>query len=422
MYFKAKRKTSFKDYFFIASMHFKYLGSMENNRVQKRFRKPIRVLYVNHTAKLGGGELALSSMLRHLDASRVHAQVLLLEEGPLVKDIHPETQVHLLPLTSDVLETRKDSLGRVSRKQLQTLLALPGYVLAIRRVISRLDIDIVHTNSLKADILGGIAARMAGKRVLWHVRDRIASDYLPANVVRVFRRLARVIPNAVVANSHATMETLHLPRKASSRVVHDGFDFATLPAKALAPDGVVRVSLVGRISSWKGQEIFLRAIQQVHQDFPDVVFQIAGAPLFGEEKLEQELHALSRELGIADRVEFLGFVSQMRAYMAKLSVLVHASTLDEPFGQVVIEGMAAGVPVIATRGGGVSEIVEDGISGVLVPKREPTALAAAMRDLLTNPGRRQQLGGQGRARVQQHFRIESTAEKMMDVYESLVSS
>ncbi len=393
-------------------------------------KRPIRVLFVNHTAKLGGGELALRSMLRHLDPDRVAYEVLLLEDGPLAALLQPHSPVHLLPLAGAVREARKDTLGGLNLRQLRQVAGLVPYLWQLRSLIRSLGVDIVHTNSLKADILGGIAGLLAGKRVVWHVRDRIAADYLPRRVVQVFRRLVRIIPHAVITNSHATMESLLLPTRSSgvsrrkprlAEVVHDGLDLSLVPRPANESQDAPIVGLVGRISPWKGQDIFLRAIQRIHADFPAVRFQVIGSPLFGEEVYASELRALCTELGLDGCVEFCGFVHDIPERMTRLSVVVHASVIDEPFGQVVIEGMAAGKPVIATRGGGVSEIVEDGVSGMLVPKKDVTALAEAMHTLLSDPPLCERLGAGGRRRVQQRFRIEFTAAKATDLYQRLMA-
>ena len=389
----------------------------------------IRVLFLNHTAKLGGGELALRAMIRHLDPEQIQHKVLLFEEGPLAKLLAPDTEVHVLPLAETVLETRKDTLGTVGFSQLRKLGSLGPYVARLAAAIRRLNVDLVHTNSLKSDILGGLAARLAGIPVVWHIRDRIEDDYLPHKVVRVFRQLTRWLPQAVIANSQATMDSLHLslPRHEDSRprfaeVVHDGFDFGSQPPGEPRWSPTNLVGLVGRISPWKGQDVFLRAVHLLHDDFPKVRFQLIGSALFGEEAYEAELRALSKELGLQSCVEFCGFVHNVQERMAALSLVVHASTLSEPFGQVVIEGMAAGKPVIATRGGGVSEIVIDGLSGLLVPKRDPAALAAAMRTLLSDPARSAQLGAAGYRRVQESFRIEATAAKATNLYRRMVTS
>jgi glycosyltransferase involved in cell wall biosynthesis len=386
---------------------------------------PIRVLFVNHTAKSGGGELALRLLIRHLDKSSIEHRLVLFEDGPIAELLRQDTEVHILPLSEDIRDARKDALGSNGWSSLRKLQTLSTFIVQLSRMIGRLDVDVVHTNSLKADILGGIAGRLARKRVLWHLRDRIADDYLPSKTVRLFRRLARWIPHAIVANSTATLESLRLSNRDGKKfatVVHDGFDFGQLPATEVAPSGALVVGMVGRISPWKGQDVFLQAIHQIHKQFPEVRFQIIGSALFGEENYENKIRSLSSELGLAKCVEFCGFVRDVQRQIAKLDVLVHASTIPEPFGQVIIEGMAAGKPVIATSGGGAMEIVVDGVSGLLVPMNDSYALAAAIRDLLGDAALRSRLGAGGHQRVQDSFRIEETAAKMSQIYSDLCAN
>lgn len=387
---------------------------------------PTRVLFVNHTARSGGGELALRLLIRHLDKSLVSHQLLFFEDGPIAESLRPDTEVHIFPLSDNVLHARKDTMGAMGFGNLRRLFSLPFFIVRLSRMIASLDIDVVHTNSLKADILGGIAARLAGKRVVWHVRDRIAEDYLPSKTVQAFRRLARLIPHAIIANSRATLEALCLPhsnrRKAKhypATVVHDGFDFAELHEEQTVGGPELVVGLVGRIAPWKGQDIFLRAIHRIHDEFPGARFRIIGSPLFGEEAYEGQLHALCTEFGLTQCVEFCGFVRDVQRGIAELDIVVHASTIPEPFGQVIIEGMAAGKPVIASRGGGATEIVVDGVSGLLVPMSDPEALAEAMRSLFIDADLRARLGAAGRQRVQESFRIESTAAKISHIYSEL---
>ncbi len=145
------------------------------------------------------------------------------------------------------------------------------------------------------------------------------------------------------------------------------------------------IGLVGRISPWKGQHIFIRAAALVHQRFREARFFIIGAALFGEDQYEQEIRRLPGELGIEGIVEFSGFRSDVKQAIAELDLVVHASTQGEPFGQVIIEGMAAGKPVVATDGGGVPEIVEDGHTGILVPMGNVQAMADAICQILAHP-------------------------------------
>jgi glycosyltransferase involved in cell wall biosynthesis len=388
---------------------------------------PTRVLFVNHTAQSGGGELALRLLIRHLDKTLVEHQLLLFEDGPIAESLRADTSIHIFPLSDEIRNARKDTLGAIKLSTLRKFASLPLFVLRLSRMIRNLNVDVVHTNSLKADVLGGIAARLAGKRVVWHVRDRVAEDYLPSRTVHAFRRLARLIPHAIIANSHATLETLGLPEnehghranRCPATVVHDGFDFAELPEQENSPGAGPLVGFIGRISPWKGQDVFLRAIHLIHSEFPLAHFQIIGSALFGEEAYADHIRRLCTELGLDQRVEFCGFIRDVQRHIAKLDVVVHASTIPEPFGQVIIEGMAAGKPVIASRGGGATEIVVDGVSGLLVPMKDPGALAAAMRKLLRDADLRARLGAAGYARVHDAFNIEATAAKVSQVYSEL---
>lgn len=346
-------------------------------------------------------------------------------------------ETHVLPLAPDVVETRKDTLkGRGvfrPRTALRTLL----YVRRLVGFIRRHQIDIVHTNSLKADVIGGIAARLARVRLIWHVRDRIETDYLPAPAVRAFRGLCRYVPDYVIANSEATLRTLHLPKQTHSEaihnginlprhyginlprhdVVHDGIASPQEPPAVAAPSDVLQVGLVGRITPWKGQHIFVEAAARVAARFSKVRFLIVGKAMFGEEEYEAQVRARVTELGLDRCLEFTGHRSDISTVMRQLDVLVHASTTGEPFGQVVIEGMAASTPVVATRGGGIPEIVQDGVTGLLVPMGDAEAMATAILRLLTSPDQALALGAAGFHHVSKHFTLEATARRVERVYD-----
>jgi glycosyltransferase involved in cell wall biosynthesis len=387
-----------------------------------------RIVFLDHTAKLGGGEIALLNLVIRLDRSRYFPIIVLFSDGPLKdKLLEQGVEVHVLALSEQVLGARKDALGAGTLMKLKQVIGTLVYTWRLAGFIESLRPDLVHTNSLKSDVVGGIASRLARVPVVWHVRDRIDSDYLPPSVVRVFRRLCRVIPDRVIANSAATLRTLKMDDVTSpgepprAVVVHDGTQPPAQPANSRAPvsrDGPV--VLVGRISRWKGQDVFIRAAAQVRKKFPDARFQIVGSALFGEEAFEQEIRRLAQDLGLNSCVEFTGFRSDVEQVIAQSRFLVHASTMGEPFGQVIIEAMAAGKPVVATQGGGVPEIVIDGVTGLLVPMGNATCMADAMAKLLANPQGASEMGQAGRQQVLDHFTIEHTARKMERVFEEII--
>lgn len=408
-----------------------------------------RILYIDHTAKMSGGEIALLNMLGYLDRTRFDPVVVLISDGPLREKLEAvQIETYLLPISPRVLETRKDMLGPRTLLRLRDLLLSGIYVLTLSRFMREQNVDLVHTNSLKADILGGFAARLVGIPLLWHIRDRIDADYLPAPIAWLFRRLCHWVPDYVVANSQATLETLQIRKKYRSTAVYSGVEFSA--RLLVVHDGVPRppllqpiiysgpfaagldqthpqsqrplLGLVGRISSWKGQHIFLRAAALVKKRFPLVRIQIIGSAMFNEEAYEAEIRALTITLGLEKAVEFLGFRSDIPEIIEGLTVLVHASITAEPFGQVIVEGMIAGKPVVATDGGGAQEIVLSGETGLLVPMNNIKAMAEAILFLLDNPGIAQEMGRRGQQRAQDHFSIERTVRKIESVYDQILQT
>jgi glycosyltransferase involved in cell wall biosynthesis len=183
--------------------------------------------------------------------------------------------------------------------------------------------------------------------------------------------------------------------------------------------GVPVIGLVGRISPWKGQHIFLRAAAEVLKKYPGARFQIIGAPLFAEQDYDRHLRELAAELGIESSVEFTGFQSNVDQWISRLDLFVHASTTGEPFGQVVIEAMAHAKPVVATRGGGIPEIVQDGVTGLLVPMNDAPAMSLAIDRILADPVAAGAMGAAGRRRVEEHFTIRRTARRVQDIFDTI---
>src|SRR5215813_2552464 len=133
----------------------------------------VRVLFLDHTASMGGGEIALLNLVNHLDRGKISPIVVLGSDGPLVRRLQSQIETHVLALPIDVGGAKKESLGLATLFRIREVVAMLGYIWRLARFIRRHRIDLVHTNSLKADIIGGVAGRITGRPVVWHVRDRI---------------------------------------------------------------------------------------------------------------------------------------------------------------------------------------------------------------------------------------------------------
>jgi len=178
------------------------------------------------------------------------------------------------------------------------------------------------------------------------------------------------------------------------------------------PARVPLVGMVGRLVDWKGPDYFIEAAAIVAAGIPEARFMLVGDAIFGEKSYVEELKAMAVAHGLRERMIFTGFRDDVEDIIAAADVLVHASVLPEPFGLVLIEAMAQGLPVVATRGGGVGEIVEDGATGVLVPPRDAAAMADAISGLLREPARARAMGDAGRKVAIERFDLREKVREM----------
>ena len=398
------------------------LVAKRHGEVYARARRPaahrkLRVAYIDHCAKLSGGELALLRLLPALED--VDAHVILGEDGPLVSRLlRAGISVEVLAMP-EAARTLPRERARPGALPLMSVLGTARYTVRLARRLRQLQPDLVHTNSLKSALYGGLAARVAGIPAVWHVRDRIADDYLPPPAVRLVRAMARWLPGALIANSQATLATLGSLRPLgivvpSPVIVRDPL-WQTERAPFRDRDEL-RIGMVGRIAPWKGQHVFLEAFSRA---FPrgNARAVIVGAPLFGEgeEAYDRQLRELASELGLNGRVEFRGFRDDVETEFARLDVLVHASVIPEPFGQVVIEGMGFGLPVAAASAGGPAEVIQEGVNGFLYPPGDVEALAGVLRTLASDRELRRALGDAAREKAKE-FAPEAIARQVINLY------
>ena len=193
---------------------------------------------------------------------------------------------------------------------------------------------------------------------------------------RVLRFIGARAASAFIANSHSTLETLRTKGK-PAHVAPPGLHLGEFGRRQHENGKQLTIAMVGRLAPWKGQEIFLRALALCGiEQFKALV---VGGALFGERGYEARLHGLVDELGLGNQVAFTGHLDDVGPVLSETDILVHASVLPEPFGAVVIEGMAAGCCDIASKGGGPSEVISHEVNGLLVERNDPLALAQGLR-------------------------------------------
>jgi glycosyltransferase involved in cell wall biosynthesis len=375
---------------------------------------PRPILYIQHTADLYGASRALLNLLGALDRSAYTPLVALPGPGPLAEHLRA---LDVPVIAAPYLQTLWGHIFRSWRVLPFAARQLPA-ALALRRAIRQHEIALVHSNVWTV-LTGAFGARAAGVPHLWHVREVLPRmGGMKAGLVQLtLRNAARV-----VCISEAVAEQFAGHRSEHVRVIYDGLPLG--PARPPEPPhSPLRVGLVGRLHPQKGQADLLHAFAMLPADLraKSRILLVGGAS-HGQEAQPAALAALAERLGIAGQVELCGFVAQPESLIRSLDLLVLPATRAEGLGGVLLEAMAAQVPVLASAVGGIREIVADGENGVLVPPQQPAALAAALERLLRDPQECARLAQAGRATVEQRFSARAMAAQIEGVYRELLGA
>jgi len=378
---------------------------------------------------LGGAEHSLLLLLQGVRAGGIEASVAVFGEGPFRDRLLalgiPPVDVELPRWTRAAGRYRLPG-GPVGGAALVAG-SLPA-ALRLAAATRKAKADLIHTNGMKAHLLGGLAGRLIRVPVIWHLRD-----FPPAGWAgRTFGEAARRLPEAILAPSEAVAASVRLPGGARPRVVPDPVDLDRfdpgIPRDRIRRElGIAEqeplIGMIAHLTPWKGHEVFPEIARAVVDRMPRSRFVVVGGSIYethGHAGYLETLRQKAAALGLSDRVTFLGARDDIPELLAGLDVLVHAPIAPEPFGRVLAEAMAVGRPVVAARCGGIPEVVEDGVTGLLVPSADVRAFTAAVVRLLEDPVLRQRLGGAGRHRAETRFGIAAHAASVLEVYRAVL--
>jgi len=384
-------------------------------------RNGLRVLFVSTAGRPGGAEVSLSLLVRHLCVQGVDVGVLAPREALRVR----------YPLGEDVwrLTVRRfEPVRHVAARQAVALAAAGLWNMwLLLDAIRTFRPDIVHANTTGAMLWAAPAAWWRRTPVVWHVRDFASARWLVAWCGRCAA--------AVIAVSHAVRDGLVRygvdPRKVT--VVYNGVDVFRLSSAererrrqqlrarmGWPADAFVYLN-VGQYAAWKRQDLFLRAAARVARMRSRSRFVLVGGwPCGGDTAWRRYLEELVLDLGLSGRVRILGWEDDLETVLSGADVLVHTAR-REPFGRVLIEAMAAGLPVIAPRDAGPIEIIEDEVSGCLFRPGDVERLVVSMCELQADPVLRERLAARAKRRVAASLTAEQTARRVRRVYDAVLA-
>ena len=365
----------------------------------------VRILHLIETGGVGGAETVLVNLVTSLPGPDWVSRTIVARGGWLHdRLVEAGANVGILP-----------SQGSMDL----------GYLLSLRREIRAFGPALIHAHFLGSGVYGSLAASLAGGiPVVCSFHG--APDVNPSDPFLFLKaRLLSRRQNRVVFVSHRLRKRLEpllgIPPELGS-VIHNGVSFSQaqpIPKSHLAPNmnsGDRLVGAVGNIRVPKDYPNLLHAARVLCDEKSDVHFVIVGG---GEGVLKEELLRLRKTLDLETRVHLVGFRQDVPEVMKALDVFVSSSS-DEGLPLATVEAMGMGLPVVLTECGGVPEVVENGRTGLLVPVRNPEALAAGIREILDAPERAARLGSDAKKSVRERFSLSSMVQAYERLYGSLL--
>jgi glycosyltransferase involved in cell wall biosynthesis len=374
----------------------------------------IRLLKVVPTFMCGGTENQFMALARSLDPARFDLEFACLRRWGAFAE---ELDQRRIPL----LECDVTTFRSVSAFGQQAKLA---------RHIARRHIDVVHAYSFYGNVFAVPPARLAGAPlVIASIRDR--APYLTPMQKRA-QRYACQFADCILVNATAVKDWLIGEQYDPSKIVviPNGVDMTRFrkadgPADVMQQLGILPgapvVCVVSRLNRLKGLEQFLEAVPHVQAEFPAARFLIVGDTNPSDRAYWSVLTGLAERLRISDRITFAGQRDDVPNLLRHVSVSVMPS-LNEALSNVVLESMAAGAPIVATRVGGTPEAIEDGVTGLLVPPADSCALAGAICRLLADRSLAARLGAAAESSVSERFSMERMVAETERLYRTLLQS
>ena len=411
------------------------------------------ILYIAETAS-GGSAFSLYNLVREINKNHANPTVLFIKENnPYVVNKIKDQGIAVLSFDKKQLggsqahqkkryfkKEERSTLGDriekdLGKKLADTYFSVKSFYLFIRyqaalilpifNILRDRRIDIVHLNNgLENGQCAILAAKFAGVPVICH--NRMFSKWtgfekLFIRFVDKFISISRAVFNHSVGYGVPPEKGVVIHNALDLSDFSDSYDGSEIKKEFGWDKGVHIIAVVGRIVRWKGQEYFLKAMAKICRNEQSARGLIIGEQSYykGGSEFYRHLVSMSEQLGLENKIVFTGFRDDIPRLISAVDVLVHSSIEPEPFGRVVIEGMASGKPVVATSAGGVLEIIENNVTGLLIPCKDVEAMVRAIGKVLSDRELAKNIGLAARQSVENRFMIQHHAAEVQRVYDSV---
>ncbi|MEK6764604.1 MAG: glycosyltransferase family 4 protein [Planctomycetota bacterium] len=371
--------------------------------------KKFNILYLHNESVMGGAEISLLNLVKRLNKELFIPHFACSKDGPFIDELRkieiPPDFVQFpsirWPNPVQICNTIRNLIDIIKKKQ----------------------INLIHSNQPRSNLFGAIAAKIKNIPIVWHERCLERGRFDSDNIFSF-------LPDRIICNSGAVKNRFTKGAKTDTKIrtIINGVDLREFNPELNG--SIIRkefnidedepiIGTIGRIDPEKGYECFLESARIILQDFKNVRFLVVGGA-FNNPSLEGSLYEMSVEKGIDKNTIFTGFRRDIPQLLASMDVVVLPSGIDA-CSRVLFEAMAMRKPLVATNAGGTPEIVQDGITGLLVKPGDSSGMAKCIKKLLDDKYLAEQYGNAGRKRVETMFTIERNIRETENVYLELLN-
>ena len=383
------------------------------------YQSKMKILFLDQSGKPGGAELCL------IDIAKPYRQdclVGLFADGSF-KTLLEENQIPVKVLNRKEIEVRKESSLLQGLRSVGQILPLILTVAKIAR-----EYDLIYANTQKALAIGALASFLSNRPLVYHLHDILSPEHFSQTNRRIAIALANKFASLVIANSQASKDAfIDAGGKSETvKIVYNGFEPAKYKVKEsqvndikqeLELDGKFVVGHFSRLAPWKGQHILIEAIAKTPKN---VIAILVGDALFGEQEYVSQLHEQVRDLGLENRVKFLGFRDDIPQLMTACDLVSHTSTSPEPFGRVIVEAMLCEKPIVAAKAGGAIELIDHEVNGFLTTPENTQELTQIINKCLNNPEEITKIAKTARQNAAERFDVTKINQQITQYIQSMM--
>ena len=371
--------------------------------------KKFNILYLHNESIMGGAEISLLNLVKRLDKKLFTPHFACSKEGPFIDELR---NIKIHPDFVQFPSIRWPNPVRICNT-----------IRDLKNIVKNKQIDLIHSNQPRSNLFGAIAAKINSVPIVWHERCLERGRFDSDNIFSF-------LPDRIICNSGAVRNRFTKDKiDTKIRTIINGVDLSEFDPESngsvirkefnIDEDELV-IGTIGRIDPEKGHEFFLESARIILQDIEKVRFLVVG-DTSSNPSFEKTLYEMSAGKGIEKKTIFTGFRRDIPQLLASMDVVVLPSEIDA-CSRVLFESMAMQKPLVAVNAGGTPEIVQDGITGLLVQPRDSSEMAKCIKRLLNDKNLAGQYGKAGRKRVEEMFTIERNIKETESVYLELLKT